>query len=207
MEVQIEKAGVETVLNTVATPELVRKANPVGVFLAPGAEPVVPRIPGVDLPIVHTAEKVIKDEMSLPGSVAIVGTGLTGLETAEMLADRGSKITMIEMLPGIGPGLFPVILGDIMERINKHNPAVFIDHKLIGIAKDSVTLLNMKDSEEVHIPTDHVVLALGVVPRRGLVETFEMCIDNVIGIGDAVKGGRIYDAIKDGFTKAYAFKG
>jgi len=206
MKTEIEKAGVEVNLNIVATPEVVRKINPIGVFLACGAESIVPSMPGVDLPHVYTAEKVIKGNINLQGLVAVIGTGMTGLETAEILADKGSKIIMVEMLPSVGPGLFPVILRDIIGRINKHNPVIYANHKLTAIGQDSIMLANMENSAEVRVATDHVVLSLGVAPRSGLVEAFEKLNNNVIPIGDASKAGRLYHALKDGFTKAWAFE-
>jgi len=55
------------------------------------------------------------------------------------------------------------------------------------------------------LKVDHVVLSLGVSPRQGYIEVFEKEFDPVIAIGDASKTGRIYQAMKDGFTKAYVF--
>ncbi|MFR3921357.1 MAG: hypothetical protein ACLTYN_04610 [Dysosmobacter welbionis] len=57
---------------------------PRGVFLAAGAPPVVPKsIPGIDKAVL--AEDVILGKAPCTGKVVLVGTGLTGLECAEMI--------------------------------------------------------------------------------------------------------------------------
>lgn len=205
LKVQAENAGVKIILNTEATTEIVKGLNPTGVFISSGAAPIVPKLPGINLSSVVTAENLIRNNLSLPGSVAVIGTGLTGLETAEILGEKGSELVLVEMLPNIGPGLYSVILNDFLGRLNKFNPAIYTSHKLIGIDEEGIILINSKNGEEVKIKVDHVVLALGVFPRKDFVELFEKEFDNVIPIGDAEKGGRIYHTVKDGFSKAYAF--
>lgn len=205
LKIQAEKAGVEFKLHTEATPETIKEIDPVGVFIASGAVPIRPNIPGIDLPNVHIAESVIENDIELPGSVAVIGTGMTGLETAEILGGKGSRLTLVEMLPAIGPGLFPVLLNDIAGRLKEFSPAIYAGHKLIGIDEEGILLENVKNGEKVRLKVDHVVLSLGLSPKKGFVEAFESAFDPVIPVGDAVKGGRIYHAMKDGFTKAYAF--
>lgn len=205
LKIQAEKAGVEIVLNTEATPEVLKRINPVGVFLSSGAVPIIPNIPGNDLPSVCTAESVIENHLTLAGSVAIIGAGMTGLETAEFLGEKGSALTIVEMLPTVGAGLFPVIRNDILGRLNEFHPAIYTGYKLVGIDEEGITLKNLENEKAMKLKVDHVVLSLGVSPRQGYIEVFEKEFDPVIAIGDASKTGRIYQAMKDGFTKAYVF--
>jgi len=139
------------------------------------------------------------------GRVAVIGTGLTGLETAEILAMDGSKIIMVEMLPEIGPGLYAPILREMKVSLDKYAPKLYTGHQLIGITVDSVSLKCCVTEGIVQVEADSVVLALGVRPRQDLAETFRREFRNVVVVGDAEKGGRIYDAVKTGFCKAFAF--
>ena len=81
----LENLGVQVRLNTEATPELVKALNPSAVFLACGADPIVPDIP-YDGTEVYTFADVLSGNVSLKGRVAVIGGGLVGLETAEFLA-------------------------------------------------------------------------------------------------------------------------
>lgn len=206
MKKLVVKAGVDIVLNTEATPESIKKYCPVGVFIASGAEPVKPPIKGVDGANVHEPEEVLLNKVKLTGKVAVVGTGLTGLEVLEKLGDEGCELIVVEMLAEVGPGVFPPIRKYIVADIMSHNPITYASHKLLEIKEKSIIIENIATGEIVEVECDSVVVSLGVSPRKGLVESFEKEFDKVVVIGDALKGGRIHNATKDGFTKAYAFE-
>lgn len=202
---QLEALGVEVRCGVSATVEAVRRENPVGVIVACGAEPVVPKLPGLDLPHVYTAEQVLQGQILYQGPVAVIGSGLTGLETAEVLLSRGHMVSLVEMLPALGPGVFPAILNDELSRIDRARTDVYTSHKLLSVAPGEIRLERLEDGAEVTVKADSVVLAMGVRPRDALAETFERAFDRVIRVGDARTGGRIATAIRQGFEAAYIF--
>ena len=203
MKKLVEKAGVNVALNTEATPEKVKSYNPVGVFIATGAKPVNPPIPGVEK--AYLPEDVILGKVKLTGKTAIVGTGLTGLEVAEKLGDEGCQMVLVEMLGDVGPGVFPPIRKYIVNDIMSHQPEVHTATKLLEVGDGFIKVEDIATKEISEIKCDNVVLSLGVAPDKGLVESYEKEFDRVIVIGDANKGGRIHNATKDAFTKANAF--
>lgn len=202
---EIEESGVEVRRNTIATVELVRSLDPAGVFVAVGASPTIPPIPGIDGANVMKAEDVLTGKSTPQGKVAVIGSGLTGLETAELLADRGHAVTLVEMQKTIGPGVNRTILADLMMRFGKHDPTILSNHRLMSISKDSITLMNQMTSQPSMVEADTVVLALGVTPRREMVQALRESFENIRVIGDADQAGRIQEAIKDGYTQAFAF--
>jgi 2,4-dienoyl-CoA reductase-like NADH-dependent reductase (Old Yellow Enzyme family)/thioredoxin reductase len=212
MALQIERLGVDVRLNTRATPESVRALSPCGIFVATGAIPIIPDLPGIEGPGVFLAESVISGARKPTGrSVAIIGTGLTGLETADLLVERGCAVTLVEMRNEVGPGLFSVIRDDIMGRIREGRPNILTGHRLVSIQKvgaESEARLKNEDGGEVTIKADSVVLALGVKPEAGVVESFEeeFGASSVFAIGGASRAGRIYEAIRDGFDRAFVFE-
>ena len=206
METQITRLGVDIQLNTEATPELVKQLKPVGVFVASGAAPIIPPLPGINKPNVYTAEDVVAGKAAPTGKVAVIGSGMTGLETAEMLGDRGANVMLIEMQETAGPGIYNVILNDIMGRIKKQNTQIFTGHKLLEVTENGVRLAKTGTEDLIDLECDHVVLALGVCPRANIVEGYEKLFDKVSVIGDAGKTGRIAEAMKEGYAKAYAFE-
>ena len=200
---QLEVLGVDVRLNTAATVENVRAENPVGVVLACGAEPVVPKLPGLDLPHVYTAEQVLQGQLLYQGSVAVIGSGLTGLETAEVLQERGHFVSLVEMLPQVGPGVFPAILNDEMSRINRARADIYTSHKLLSAAPGEIRLERLEDGAEITVRADSVVLAMGVRPRA--MPEFDEAFGKVVRVGDARVGGRIATAVRQGFEAAYTF--
>ncbi len=205
MALDLKRLNVDVRLNTEATAEAVKALNPVGVFVACGANPIAPSIPGIDSSKVVKAEDVLRGKSSFGKNVVVVGSGMTGLETSEFILDRGSKVTLVEMLDSIGNGVNSTILYDITARMKKHEPEIVKSHKLTAVNEKGAVLVNMKTMLSKVVEADTVVLALGVAPNKKLTAQFEENFDNVIFIGDAVRGGRIVEALNDGFSKSFVF--
>lgn len=204
MTEELQRAGVEVRLGAEATVDAVKALNPVGVFLAGGARPIIPGIPGTDRPNVITAEDYLLGKATPSKAVAVIGSGLTGCETAEDLVSKGHKVTLVEMLKDIGVGIYPTVLYDVMSRFKKGDSAVMTAHKLMAVTDEGAVLLNTVTNQTATLPVDTVVLALGVTPRRALAEEFAAAFDEVIVLGDNTKSGRIAEAIADGFSRAFA---
>ncbi|PTN32432.1 FAD-dependent oxidoreductase [Desulfonatronum sp. SC1] len=202
---QVEKAGIEVRLNAQTDPEGVKALNPCGVFVACGATPLIPSLPGIDEKCVCVAEDVLLGRVKPTGSVVVIGSGMTGLEAAEMLAMNGCRLTLVEMLGDLGPGMFPLIVQDTMSRITPHDPTILTSHRLERVTPIGVELSRLTDGETVFVRADHVVLAMGVSPRKALVDEFKEAFSNVRVVGDARKGGRILEATQDARGKAFVF--
>jgi dihydrolipoamide dehydrogenase len=70
------------------------------IIIATGSVSARPPIPGLDLPGVLTSTEAISLE-ALPASMVIIGGGYIGMELANVFQPMGTKITVVEMLPGI----------------------------------------------------------------------------------------------------------
>ena len=205
-EAQMKHFGVKICCGVEASPETVEKIHPVGVFLACGANPIIPPVPGVDLPHVVTAQDAIRQNMRFPGKkIAIVGTGLTGMETAEILARDSDNITMIDMVE-VGPGLIHEILDEMLKILVPKGVRFLPYHKLNAITPEGLIAERLADGAKLPIEADVVVLSLGVAPNRDFIQQFRDRFDPVYVIGDANQSGRIGHATKSGFVQAYGFR-
>ena len=107
---QVEKnPNIEVHLNTEVTSEMLDEfeaMKPYAIVLACGGQPIVPsRIPGIEKGI--ASFDVLNGKVKMTGKrVAVIGGGMTGLETAERLAEDGNKVVIIEMKPLLGDGIF-----------------------------------------------------------------------------------------------------
>ena len=204
LALEAHELGVTVKLNTEATPELVASMAPVGVFLAAGAPPVAPKsIPGIEKAVL--AEDVILGNAKCGKSAVLVGTGLTGLECAEMVLDAGSQLTMVEMNPTVGQGIYNVVFNDIMSRINPHSPEVLTSHQLTAVTDSGVEVKDLTTGESKAISADTVILALGTHDQQAMLDAYEQAGLNAVLVGSAEVPGRIAGAIRGGFEKAWVF--
>ncbi len=206
LQTQIERAGIEVRYREKATADTVRRMEAAGVFVACGGAPFKPPVKGIDGANVCGAEEVLTGKVRPAGAVAVIGSGMTGLETAEMLAANGCELTIVEMLDALGPGVYPSVREDVMSRITPHQPRLFIGHRLEEIGPREVRLERVADQGKVTVAVDRVVLAMGVRPRREVIDSFAGVSCPVRIIGDAARCARILEATQDAHAKAFTFR-
>lgn len=204
---QIKQLGVDIRLNTEPTFENIKALNPYAVYIATGASPIIPKLPGIDKNIICTFADVLEEKVTIKNkNVVIVGSGMTGLETAEFLVQQGNKITVVEMQNKIGPDAYLPNLIDLTTRFKKQNVELLPSMKLVEIKEGEVFLQNTKNDHISEKAADVVVLSLGVKPNNSMVSKLEKIVPIVKVLGDAYKPGRIAEAIHTGFEKAYVLE-
>ncbi len=194
------KKGVEIKLNTTATKDLIKEYEPYAVIIACGADAVKPRsISGSDKANVFTSTEILNNSVELKGkTVAIIGSGMTGLETAEKLASD-NKIIVIEMADKIAPTTWMQHRDDAVMRLKEYDVEYLTSHKLVEIDDDSIVLQCTKKKVTVCKPCDAVVFAAGVRSNSALYEECKDCFNNIYNVGDSNKTGRIADAVNGAF--------
>lgn len=204
MSKELELAGVDVRLGVEATPEIVKETGAVGVFLGAGGSPIVPPLPGIESAV--KAEDILSGKVEIEGkTIAVIGGGVTGLETAEFLGTKGNKVTVVEMLPDVGMTLYPSVKFTLLGRIAEQGGTILKGHALQAIDGNKVEMKVVASGEIETIEVDQVVLALGVRPVDAVTAAFEAEFDEVVRIGDASVGGTIKDALHAGYDKAFAF--
>ncbi|MBU3227300.1 NAD(P)/FAD-dependent oxidoreductase [Clostridium algidicarnis] len=204
LEYQINQLGVDIRLNSEPTLEDIKSLSPYAVFVATGASPIVPRLPGIDKSEVCTVIDILEGKIDIKGkNVVVVGSGMTGLETAELLAVQGNKVTVVEMQNKIGPDAYLPNLIDVTTRLKKHNVEMIPSMKLVEIKENEVSLQNTKDNTISNRDADVVVLSLGSVSNNSMINELEKIVPIVRVLGDAEKPGRVAEAMHTAFEKSY----
>ncbi len=206
MIADVEESGVALRLGEEATVEKVEALSPCGVFIACGAEPFIPPVPGVDGKNVVIAEDVLLGRAGVTGDCVIIGSGMTGLETAEVVMQAGHKTAVVDMLPVIGAGANIVVILDVKERMAPCDPAYLPGHKLLKVTSEGVELECVDTCQPVFVAAETVILAMGIRPRKHVVDRFKAAFPDVRVIGDASRGGRILDATQDAYGQASVFE-
>ena len=166
-------------------------------FLLPGFE--------VDGRLIMTSDEFL-DLKELPASVVVIGGGVVGCEFASLLADLGSKVTILEALDTILPGCDDDITRLLVRSFKKRGIDIVTGVKVEGHtpSKDGTTT-TVKAGEQT-FDAEAVVVSVGRRPRteglvadglgvemdrRGFVATDEYQrtgVDGVWAVGDIVAG-------------------
>ena len=195
-------AGVHLCMGQTRTAEQLKDAGFEAVINAVGAHSAAPRIPGIDSVNVADAWKVLAGEQQVYGTVAVIGGGMVGCETAEYLAARGCKVSVIEMMDKIAAGESTTILPTLLENYKTYGVEQYPSHKVKEFRMDAVVCKN-KDGAEVTIPCDYIVLAMGARSNEFDAAALEAAGIPVYSIGDAAgKAADISNAIRTGYDIA-----
>ena len=195
-------AGVHLCMGQTRTAEQLKDAGFEAVINAVGAHSAAPRIPGIDSVNVADAWKVLAGEQQVYGTVAVIGGGMVGCETAEYLAARGCKVSVIEMMDKIAAGESTTILPTLLENYKTYGVEQYPSHKVKEYRMDAVVCEN-KDGAEVTIPCDYIVLAMGARSNEFDAAALEAAGIPVYSIGDAAgKAADISNAIRTGYDTA-----
>ena len=195
-------AGVHLCMGQTRTAEQLKDAGFEAVINAVGAHSAAPRIPGIDSVNVADAWKVLAGEQQVYGTVAVIGGGMVGCETAEYLAARGCTVSVIEMMDKIAAGESTTILPTLLENYKTYGVEQYPSHKVKEFRMDAVVCEN-KDGAEVTIPCDYIVLAMGARSNEFDASALEAADIPVYAIGDAAgKAADISNAIRTGYDTA-----
>jgi len=197
---QLKKLGVKVQLGEEVTASLVAKLKLDVVILATGAVPIVPNIPGVDLPNVFQAWDVLAGR-DVPGkNVVIVGGGGVGCYTAHYLAARGKKVTLLEMLDKTAKDVGVSNRWILRSNLQKGGVETFTSTTVERISEKEV--FATKNGEKLTLPADSVVLAVGSKSNKSLAEAVRGKIPEIYEIGDCVEPRKALQAIHEGWDLA-----
>ncbi|SES63387.1 2,4-dienoyl-CoA reductase [Natronincola peptidivorans] len=203
-ENQIRTLNIDIRFGTKATIDNIKDLNPYAIFAATGSKPIVPPIEGIQSEKVCVAEDILKGDIAPEGeSIAVIGSGMTGCETAEMLAMKGNKVSIVEMRKEIGMDVYKINLFDLLKRLKEHKVEMLPSKQLLKVIEDGIVLMDTFTTMKTVKSVDRVVLALGVQPNREIIPALEQEFKHVHVMGDVMAPGRIADAIRQGFEKAY----
>ena len=159
--------------------------------LSPGASPIIPPIPGVDLPGVFTLRSIpdmdrINDFVTekQAARAVVVGGGFIGLEIAENLQDRGVQVTIIEMLDQVMAPIDYEMAAMVHQHLDFKHVRLALGDGLKAIDADSPLNVTLQSGRVVG--TDMVILSVGVRPETSLAKNagLELGLRGTIAVND-----------------------
>lgn len=144
-------------------------------IVAVGASPVVPPLPGLNLPgvfVMRTPDDAIetRDYIARDGvkRAVVVGGGFIGLEVAENLMEKGLSVTLIDMAPQIMPGFDTEMADFAVRHLAKKGIRVLTSTKLEGVT--GADRAEGVQTDKGLLPADIVILSIGIRPNTGFLQ-------------------------------------
>ncbi|MEO7098348.1 MAG: FAD-dependent oxidoreductase [Luteolibacter sp.] len=185
--VAIDRAAKEVEIRDFAEDRIYRQRYD-SLVLAPGAAPLRPPLPGIDLPGIFTLRNIpdtrrIKEWISQHAAKAavIVGGGFIGLEMAENLKHLGLDVTVVEMLPQVMPPMDPEMVTPVHDYLTAKGIKLALGTAVSGFAKSEGHLEVLTNDGPAH-PADIVILAIGVRPETSLAKAAGLTLGERGGI-------------------------
>jgi NADPH-dependent 2,4-dienoyl-CoA reductase/sulfur reductase-like enzyme/rhodanese-related sulfurtransferase len=160
--------------------------------LSPGAAPIRPPLPGIDLPGIFSV-RTVPDARAMrewldrdaverggmhaysgmqtvlpPKKAVVVGGGFIGLEMVENLTHRGLDVTLVEMLNQVMPPLDPEMARLAERYMVRRGVTLELSNGVAGFERTSGGALEVVTASGKRLPADIVILAIGVRPETAL---------------------------------------
>lgn len=192
----LEHLGVTVCCNRKVDADFVRKQSPDIVMVATGSTPFVPQIPGLDDRAVFTGDEVIRNNPDMGKKIAIIGGGLIGCETAELLLDKGKDVVLFEMTDDIAGELTESRRTFMLKRLKDAHLEVHTGAEVKSVQLPKL-VVQEHGKEKVFDGFDHVVVAAGRKSEGELLAALKILPGTVrvLAIGDASKSALAIDAI------------
>jgi len=177
-------------------------------ILAPGAAPIRPPLPGIELPGIFTlrnledADQIVQKISVGVRQAVVIGAGFIGLELVENLVRRGVNTTLVELQDQILPPLDREMTTPLLQSLRAHDVALVLGQSATAFeATSSGLIVRLNSGEE--LPAQLVIMGVGVRPenqlavaagldvgaRGGIVvnEHLQTSDPNIYAVGDAVE--------------------
>jgi 2,4-dienoyl-CoA reductase-like NADH-dependent reductase (Old Yellow Enzyme family) len=130
-------------------------------------------------------------------SIIIIGGGFGACEIADILAERGKTVTIVETLPKIAGELLDMYAALVVARLDERGVRVFTGVKEINITQKGLDIKD-QNGKEVSLEASNMILAKDFVPDKSLYGSLKNTISELYEVGDCVQPRRIKEAVYEG---------
>ena len=177
--------------------------------LSPGAKPILPPVPGTDLPGIFLLRNVedtdqIKHflEKKKPRRALVIGAGFIGIEMVENLHNICSEVSLVEMADRVLPFFDLEMAAALYRHIKSHGVQVYLQQRITNLARENEEIIATLDNGK-NIKTDLVIIAAGIRPDTAWLQNSGLALtpngsimvndflltndENIYAVGDAIQ--------------------
>ena len=104
----------------------------------------------------------------IPGTLLVIGGGYIGLELGSVYAALGTRVTVVEMLPGLLPGADRDLVAPLHKRLEKLFEAILLNTTVAAVKDEGNTIratLKAQDGTTQEKVFDRVLVSVGRKPN------------------------------------------
>ena len=139
------------------------------VILATGSSPVIPDIPGIDLPQVMTSRDILRMDDWNFDCLTVIGGGVIGVEIATIFAALGSRVTLLEQANRLLESMDPMISEQMEANLRSKGIEVHCNVQVMEIkdrGNDTVSVNYRCERGWKESPADRGLVADARICRR-----------------------------------------
>jgi len=201
---ELHDAGVEIRTGVEVTAEMIEQQHPDAVILATGSLPMLPYVPGADLPHVATVWQVLQGEKTAqPGDYVLVYDQMgfhQATSTAEYLAEKGCNVEVVTPQFYVGGDLSITLDIELWyRRALAKGIRMTPNHFLASLGPNSATIMNNYTGQPRQL--ENVALAVMATPQSAndaLYKQLQGKVEQLYRVGDCLAPRRVENAILDG---------
>lgn len=198
----VKRLRVTVRLNAEFVPGVIRAGQYDAAIIATGSTPSRSNIPGVGRTHVIIARDLLEGWVDAVGRVVVVGGGCMGTQTAEALAAKGHRVTIVEAAGAVATDAPVDDRALLLGRLKKHRVGILTDTKIMAVGPQTVSVEGPQGPKMLR--ADTVVLCLGSAPNDGMTAELRKKVRSIQVVGDAKQPRRVTDAVAEGALAALA---
>jgi dimethylglycine catabolism A len=154
---------------------------------------------------VHDAWTFLRTPELVPqgARVTVVGGGIVGMETADLLASRSCKVTVIEATGAMAAGMSRSNRREVLDRLSDAGVAVLLETQVLE-ASGALLRVGTANGARTHDIGEYLLIATGAQPNRSALAAVEASGAPFVTIGDACQPGDFMSCIRDAWMVGLA---
>ena len=208
-EKQIHRLGIHLLLGKELNEAFIDSFQPYAVIMATGSREFIPPIPGVEgqnILNVSQAFHLAEEGETFPGKTILLGAGLTGIELAHLIQNRGGKAEILEVKPE--PETMSMELKLSVKAARESGVEIHYGQTVLAIEENVLQVRDEVSKEIFSMECDRVIRSMGIRSENGLYQSLLTGGKpyQVLAVGDCEKTGKISTAVQSGADTAYSLK-
>lgn len=200
-----KRENIDILLETRATPEMIENSGFDAVVVALGAEPFSPPVKGLESVSAYYSTEAFGAAEKMGENVVVIGGGEVGVEAGIQIAQKGKKVTVLEMRSRLAADATKIHYRECVELAWENEPGFtgIVNARVTEVTQNSVSYID-ENGEEKTIPADDIVVSAGMRAKTELASSFYGTAPEFYLIGDCKAPGTVQSAMRQAFAVAHS---